>query len=45
MRWTTVGVLVVALTGVAALAGQGKARVVRFTKAELGKVPIGWVVR
>src|SRR5437016_5112681 len=42
MRWTTVGVLVVALTSVVALAGQGKARAYRFTKGELGTVPIGW---
>src|SRR5438876_6319548 len=42
MRWTTVGVLVVALTSVAALAGQGKGQAFRFTKADLGKVPNGW---
>ena len=42
MRWTTVGMLVVALTSVPALAGQGKARAFKFTKADAGKVPNGW---
>jgi hypothetical protein len=42
MRWTTVGVLIVALTSPKVWAEEGKKRAFTFTKDDIGKLPAGW---
>jgi hypothetical protein len=42
MRWTTVGMLVVALASAAVWAAEGEARIFKFSKDDVGKVPAGW---
>jgi hypothetical protein len=42
MRWTTVGVLVVAMASGAVWAAEGKDRAFKFSKNDVGKVPKGW---
>jgi hypothetical protein len=41
MRWTTV-VALAALTGAALTADEGKGRLIKFSKDDVGKVPSGW---
>src|SRR5712691_4983157 len=41
MRWTTVVVLA-ALAGAALAADEGKGRLIKFSKDDVGKVPTGW---
>ncbi len=42
MRWATAGMLLAALAGAAAWAGEAKERAFKFRKDDVGRVPAGW---